>query len=64
MTDTTQPPAGEDWQSPADDAFDRMKRAHSRGTGCTLTAEMIRALSVTIVGDIWHSPRVDKDTVL
>lgn len=34
-------------------AFNRMKRAYDRGTGCHLSADMITALSVTIIGSIW-----------
>lgn len=37
----------------AHDALNRMKRAHDRGTGCHLTADMINALGVTIVGQAW-----------
>lgn len=35
------------------DGLNRMKRAHDRGTGCHLTAEMIAALSLTCVGSLW-----------
>ena len=38
------------------DALNRMKRAHERGTGCHLTAEMIESLSLTIVGSMWNEP--------
>jgi hypothetical protein len=31
----------------------RMKRAHERGTGCNLTAVMIKSMSVTGFHDIW-----------
>jgi len=34
-------------------AFDRMRRAHERGTGCHLTAEMIAALGITFLGEVW-----------
>jgi len=40
----------------AQDAFTRMARAHDRGTGCHLTADMIAALSVTFLGEVWSSP--------
>jgi hypothetical protein len=40
----------------AHDALNRMKRAYDRGTGCHLTAEMISALSVTVVGSLWNDP--------
>ncbi len=35
------------------DALNRMKRAHDRGTGCHLTAEMIEALAVSSIGQTW-----------
>jgi len=38
----------------AHEAFDRMKRAFRRGTGCHLTAQMIDSLQVTIVGQMWE----------
>lgn len=41
----------------ANDAFDRMKRAHERGTGCHLTAEMIEALSISFLGEVWDEER-------
>jgi hypothetical protein len=41
----------------AQDALDRMKRASESGTGCHLTAEMIQALSVTIIGQMMHEDR-------
>lgn len=43
----------------AQDAINRMGRAHQRGTGCHLTAEMVRSLSLTIVAEWWndHDPR-------
>lgn len=44
----------------AHDALDRMKRAHDRGTGCRLTAEMIDSLSVTFVGQMWHEERTEE----
>lgn len=34
-------------------ALDRMKRAASRGTGCHLTAEMMRSLKLTFLAEIW-----------
>ena len=39
----------------AHDALNRMKRANQRGTGCHLTAEMIEALSITFMGELWFS---------
>jgi len=41
----------------AHDALDRMRRAFSRSTGCHLTAEMISALNVTIIGQMWDQDR-------
>lgn len=43
--------------SGAHDALDRMHRAHQRGTGCRLTAEMIAALGVTFLGQTWGEDR-------
>ena len=40
-----------------DDALDRMKRAYERGTGCHLTADMVRALGVSVVGQAWSEER-------
>jgi len=40
----------------AHDALNRMKRAHERGTGCHLTWEMVAALSVSIIGQMWCEP--------
>lgn len=37
----------------AQDALNRMHRAARRGTGCHLTAEMIAALSLTFLAEIW-----------
>lgn len=47
--------------SGAHDALNRMRRAAERGTGCYLTAEMIRSLAVTSIGQIWaeDDPRTD-----
>jgi hypothetical protein len=41
----------------AQDALDRMHRAHGRGTGCHLTAEMIQSLALTAIGEIWSGER-------
>jgi len=45
----------------AQEALNRMRRAHERGTGCRLTAEMIRSLYVTFIGQMWNQddPRED-----
>lgn len=43
--------------SGAHDALDRMKRAFDRGTGCRLTFEMLSALSVSIIGQMWNEDR-------
>ena len=36
------------------DALNRLKRAADRGTGCTLTADMVSALGMTILGQVWE----------
>ncbi|UTC28111.1 hypothetical protein GURKE_00800 [Brevundimonas phage vB_BpoS-Gurke] len=48
----------------AHDALNRMRRAHERGTGCHLTADMIRSLSVTLIGQMWSDddPRQETST--
>jgi hypothetical protein len=51
MTSTKQ------WDEAAQDALDRMHRAHGRGTGCHLTAEMIQSLALTAIGEIWSDER-------
>lgn len=47
--------------SAAHDALNRMRRACERGTGCTLTREMIQSLSVTGIGQMWDDtdPRTE-----
>ena len=45
----------------AHDALDRMHRAFKRGTGCHLTAEMIFALSVTFMGELWQAERPEPE---
>ena len=37
----------------AQDALNRMKRAHQRGTGCHLTARMLQSLYVSFMGEMW-----------
>jgi hypothetical protein len=37
----------------AQDALNRMRRAHRRGTGCLLTAEMVASLAISMIGEIW-----------
>ena len=44
------------YQNAAQDALNRMRRAAERGTGCHLTADMIAALEVTVVGSLWDEP--------
>lgn len=64
------------WHDPdaldgAQDALTKMHRAHTRGTGCHLTADEIRSQSLTSIGEMWHQddPRktdddhVDKRTI-
>lgn len=41
-----------DAQRVAHEAFDRMRRARDRGTGCHLTADMIFALNTTFLGEV------------
>lgn len=43
----------DEWCDSAHDALNRMRRAHERGTGCHLTADMIASLSLTGFGEIW-----------
>lgn len=45
----------------ANDALDRMKRAHDRGTGCHLTADMIAGLGVTMIAECWSEERPETD---
>lgn len=40
----------------AQDALNKMARAHRRGTGCHLTADEIHSLSVTLIGQWWEQP--------
>ncbi len=40
----------------AQDALNRLCRAEKRGTGCHLTAEMVAALGITHIGQIWQQP--------
>ena len=50
-----------DWNVLANQALDRMRRAHIRGTGCHLTAEMIVALGVTFLGERWEEKSTAKE---
>jgi hypothetical protein len=52
MTKDT-PIMADDFLAPAHAALDRLKRAHDRGTGCHLTAEMIRGLGLTSIATTW-----------
>jgi hypothetical protein len=49
----------DEFNAAAQDAFNRMRRAHERGTGCHLTAEMIAGLAMTQIAEIWseNDPR-------
>jgi hypothetical protein len=49
--------ADPEWYAQAQNALDRMRRAHYRGTGCHLTADMIQGLSVSLIGSMWEEPR-------
>jgi hypothetical protein len=46
----------------AQDALTKMQRAYKRGTGCHLTADQIRSLSLTSIGELWddQDPRKSK----
>ena len=46
------------------DALRRMKRASERGTGCTLTAEMIQALGRGTIGEWWENVAEDGSSLL
>jgi hypothetical protein len=48
---------GRQWDEAAHDALDRMRRAHQRGSGCYLTAEMIQSLGLTVLGELWSDER-------
>lgn len=51
-------PASERHPLPAaQDALDRMRQAAKRGTGCHFTAEMIRQLELTSIGEMWSQDR-------
>jgi hypothetical protein len=49
-----------EWDAEAQRALDRMKRAHARGFGCYLTAEMVQNLGLTSIGEIWSQPNPHK----
>ena len=55
-----------EWQpkelNAAQDALDRMRRAHQRGTGCRLTPQMIDSLAVTHIGEMWEEDRPETDS--
>ncbi len=46
----------------AQDALNRMRRAHERGTGCYLTRAMIESLALSKIGELWaqDDPRDDR----
>jgi hypothetical protein len=48
---------GKQWDEVAHDALDRMRRAHQRGLGCYLTAEMIQSLALTHLAELWGDER-------
>lgn len=52
------------WDHYAQLALDRMNRAHRRGTGCHLTAEMIASLHLSFLGEVWadQRPQISKGT--
>lgn len=45
----------------AQDALTKMARAHKRGTGCHITADEIRSLSITRIGEMWAQPDPRKE---
>ena len=45
-------------------ALKRMRRAHERGTGCTLSAEMIEALACSTLGEWWEHVAEDGSSTL
>ncbi len=42
------------------DALVRLRRAYERGTGCNLTAEMVRQLALTMLGEIWDEGTIGR----
>lgn len=46
-------PLNASWDSLAQDALNRMRKAADRGTGCHLTAGMIASLNLTKIGQYW-----------
>src|SRR5437868_13943015 len=52
------------WDEAAQDALDRMRRAHRRGSGCYLTAEMIQSLALTSIGEVWSDERPARPTTV
>lgn len=45
-------------------ALQRMKRAYDRGTGCTLSAEMLAALACSTIGEWWENVAEDGSSTL
>lgn len=45
----------------AQQALNKLRRAHSRGTGTRLTREEVRSLSLTLIGEMWEQddPRIN-----
>lgn len=41
------------------EALTRMRKAHEAGRGCRLTAEMLQAMSVTLIGEWWVAVNED-----
>lgn len=57
------------WGAGTQNALNKMRRAHERGTGCHLTADEIRSMSVSLIGQIWSEddprhPAQDRATSL
>lgn len=46
------------------EALKRMRRGFERGTGCRLTPDMLRAMSVSLVGEWWEHVNEDGSSSL
>lgn len=57
MPKTTPEEVARPWlNDPLQDALNRMRRAHERGTGCNLTAAMIQGLALSFLAETWGEP--------
>lgn len=41
------------------EALKRMRRGFERGTGCRLTPDMLRAMSISLIGEWWENLNED-----